>query len=99
MASKQFVVNLDLVELSTDPTPPEMGFATIYSKTDGNTYVRIANGTIYNLTQQIGGNQNVFFQTGTVPVIPAGSNTNEYFILYLIDGDLVTPYIWEPAIV
>lgn len=99
MASKQFVVNLDLVELSSDPVAPESGFATIYSKTDGNTYVRTSNGTIYNLTQQTGGNQNVYFQTGTVPSIPAGSNTNEYFILYLIDGDLVTPYIWEPEIV
>lgn len=99
MASKQFVVNLDLVELSVDPAPPGMGFATVYSKTDGNTYVRTANGTIHNLTQQSGGQQNVYFQTGTVPAIPAGSNTNEYFLLYLINGDLVTPFIWEPEIV
>lgn len=81
--SNKFATHIDLVEIPNDPSVPEGGFRRLYSKTDGKTYQRDANGVITELTNDsVEGDLPVFIQDATP------SHSGKYlWVQTNIDGD------------
>lgn len=93
MTSKVFNTPIEISQSNVEPTAKPNSI-TLYAKPNGRLYTKTPDGLTHNTMEH----QRVYFKStpGAPSTHPEDSHPEEHYFVYHIEGDLVTPYIWEP---